>query len=70
MSEKQNETYIDDLKEIRSMMEKSSRFISLSGLSGVSAGIIALAGAVMAWWYIHNNLETSMYYEQYHHYRA
>ncbi len=61
MSEKQNENYIDDLKEIRSMMEKSSRFISLSGLSGVSAGIIALAGAVMAWWYIQNNLETSMY---------
>ena len=61
MSEKQNENYIDDLKEIRSMMEKSSRFISLSGLSGVSAGIVALAGAVMAWWYIQNNLETSMY---------
>lgn len=61
MAENQNENYIDDLKEIRSMMEKSSRFISLSGLSGVSAGIIALAGAVMAWWYIQNNLETSMY---------
>ncbi len=61
MAENQNENYIDDLKEIRSMMEKSSRFISLSGLSGVSAGIIALAGAVLAWWYIQNNLETSMY---------
>lgn len=70
MSEKQNENYIDDLKEIRSMMEKSSRFISLSGLSGVSAGIVALAGAVMAWWYIQNNLETSIHYEQYHHNRA
>lgn len=61
MEEKQNHEYLDDLKEIRSMMEKSSRFISLSGLSGVSAGIIALCGAVVAWWYIHNNLQASMY---------
>lgn len=61
MSEKQNETYIDDLKEIRSMMEKSSRFISLSGLSGISAGLVALVGAVVAWWYIQNNFGTSMY---------
>jgi hypothetical protein len=36
---------IEQLKEIHSMMERSSRFISLSGLSGISAGIIALAGA-------------------------
>lgn len=36
---------IDQIKEIHSMMERSSRFISLSGLSGISAGIIALAGA-------------------------
>ena len=31
------------------MMEKSSRFISLSGLSGVMAGIYALIGAYVAW---------------------
>ncbi len=61
MSEKQNENYLQDIKEIRSMMEKSSRFISLSGLSGISAGIVALAGAVLASWYIKNNLQTSMY---------
>lgn len=36
---------IEQLKEIHTMMERSSRFISLSGLSGISAGIIALAGA-------------------------
>ena len=40
-----NQNAIDDLKEIRSMMEKSSRFISLSGLSGVMTGIYAFAGA-------------------------
>ncbi|UYZ63184.1 hypothetical protein [Hymenobacter weizhouensis] len=33
------------LTEIRAIMERSSRFISLSGLSGVGAGMVALAGA-------------------------
>jgi hypothetical protein len=36
------------LQDIKQMMEKSSRFISLSGLSGVAAGICALAGAAVA----------------------
>lgn len=40
-----SKNYQKDLEHIRSMMEKSSRFISLSGLSGVSAGIVALLGA-------------------------
>ncbi|MFV0606742.1 MAG: hypothetical protein ACK5NK_12965 [Niabella sp.] len=39
----------DDLQHIRQMMEQSSRFISLSGLSGVVAGVIALAGAGLAY---------------------
>lgn len=40
------------LHDIRSMMEKSSRFVSLSGLSGVAAGICALAGAIIAQPYV------------------
>jgi uncharacterized membrane protein YgdD (TMEM256/DUF423 family) len=40
--------HLDSLKEIKSMMEKSSRFVSLSGLSGISAGICALIGAALA----------------------
>ncbi|HTR31330.1 MAG TPA: hypothetical protein VMH27_18790 [Puia sp.] len=39
---------LEALQDIRRMMERSSRFISLSGLSGVSAGICALAGAWIA----------------------
>ena len=35
----------DTLRDIKQMMERSSRFISLSGLSGVAAGICALVGA-------------------------
>lgn len=40
------------IDEIRNLMERSSRFISLSGLSGISAGIIALIGAVFAFFYL------------------
>lgn len=43
-----NEKYLRDISEIKQMMNRSSRFISLSGLSGVFAGIYAIAGAVAA----------------------
>ena len=39
------EQSINDLQHIKKMMERSSRFISLSGLSGISAGLCALIGA-------------------------
>lgn len=41
------------LKDIKQMMERSSRFISLSGLSGIAAGTCALIGAYFA----HNVIE-------------
>lgn len=37
------------LTEIRDLMERSSKFLSLSGLSGVFAGIFALIGAAVAY---------------------
>jgi len=39
---------LEDLQHIKKMMERSSRFISLSGLSGIAAGICALGGAWFA----------------------
>lgn len=42
---------LNDLAEIRLMMERSSRFLTLSGLSGVFAGIYALIGAGAAYFY-------------------
>jgi hypothetical protein len=39
----------DDLASIRSLMERSSKFISLSGLSGILAGVYALLGAAAAY---------------------
>ncbi len=44
----ENEKYLRDISEIKNMMNRSSRFISLSGLSGVFAGIYAIVGAVVA----------------------
>lgn len=41
-----SKNYQDELAHIRQMMERSSRFISLSGLSGVVAGIVALLGSI------------------------
>lgn len=41
-----------ELAEIKSMMERSTRFLSLSGLSGVLAGIYALIGAGITWYWI------------------
>lgn len=37
-----------DLAHIRGLMERSTRFLSLSGLSGVFAGVVALVGALAA----------------------
>ncbi len=37
-----------ELAHIRGLMERSTRFLSLSGLSGVVAGIVALGGAALA----------------------
>lgn len=41
---KTEEDYMQDLREIRSIMERSTKFLSLSGISGVLAGLYALAG--------------------------
>ncbi|AXY75359.1 hypothetical protein D3H65_15810 [Paraflavitalea soli] len=49
--------YIQDIAEMRSMMERSSKFMSLSGLAGVMAGIYALAGAWIAWQFFGFNPE-------------
>lgn len=44
---------LETLTEIKQLMERSSRFISLSGLSGVFAGLYALVGALAAYLRFH-----------------
>lgn len=48
---------LEDLQHIKKMMERSSRFISLSGLSGISAGFCALLGAWIAKPYVMGHKE-------------
>ncbi len=48
----------DDLASIRNIMEKSSKFISLSGLSGILAGVYALIGAAAAY-YVATSMRSS-----------
>lgn len=47
-----NNKYLNDITEIKNMMNQSSRFISLSGLSGILAGIYSLIGA----WFAYNTI--------------
>jgi hypothetical protein len=60
---KKNATSIEDIKTIRKMMEESTRFLSLSGLSGIFAGFFAIAGALIAYFLILNN--GSIHYDEY-----
>ena len=47
--------HLESLKDIKQLMDKSSRFISLSGLSGVAAGVCALVAAWLAQRKLHEN---------------
>jgi hypothetical protein len=54
---------LEAIQDIKQMMERSSRFISLSGWSGVAAGCCALAGAAWAYSVIgprHDILESTI----------
>jgi len=42
--------HLKDISEIRNLMEKNSKFLSLSGLSGISAGVCGLIGMAIAWY--------------------
>lgn len=53
--------YLKDIIEIKSIMNKSARFISLSGLSGILAGIYALIGAFSANYILTNYQVTDSY---------
>ena len=53
------EKQLEDIKAIREMMEKSSKFLSLSGFSGILAGVTATVGAAFAWFYLLRNPEVT-----------
>jgi uncharacterized membrane protein len=59
----ETDKHIETLSDIRNMMERSTRFVSLSGLSGVFVGLFALAGAWRAYRYVDSYNSSLAYYE-------
>jgi len=57
----QNKTYQKDIESIRELMERSVKFLSLSGLSGILAGVYALTGATVAYFIIQDPNNTASY---------
>ncbi|GAA4100677.1 hypothetical protein [Mucilaginibacter panaciglaebae] len=55
-----NKDIYDDISSIKTIMERSTKFISLSGLSGILAGIYALIGAGVAYILIPNYSTNSL----------
>ena len=53
--------HLENLAAVRDIMERSSRFISLSGLSGIWAGITAIISSMIAYVYMN---EQGLTYEQ------
>ncbi|MBL7873860.1 MAG: hypothetical protein JNM78_19750 [Cyclobacteriaceae bacterium] len=49
-----NPDYQKDIESIRQMMERSVKFLSLSGLSGILSGVYALSGAALAYSILYN----------------
>ena len=60
----QQQEQLDSIKAIRSMMERSSRFLSLSGLSGVIVGLMAIAGVLIAYAFLGLDIDAPGYYHK------
>lgn len=58
---KNKQDYIRDIAEIRSMMERSSKFLSLSGWAGILAGVYALTGASISYMFFDFNPDKLFY---------
>ncbi len=58
----QQQEQLDSIKAIRSMMERSSRFLSLSGFSGVIVGLMAIVGVMVAYAFLGLDIDQPGYY--------
>lgn len=58
-----SQAQLETLQEIRALMERSSRFISLTGLSGVIAGISALCGIMAIYLYFDLSIDSRAFYQ-------
>jgi hypothetical protein len=61
----QEKDIYSELSSIRNLMERSTKFISLSGLSGIMAGVYALIGAYFGYKLVYGNSTTLDYRQSY-----
>lgn len=61
MDKKQDQ--LAELREIRNLMERSSRFLSLSGIAGIIVGVVAIAGVAAAYAFLGLGLNEPGYYQ-------
>ncbi len=59
----QKQEQLEALKDIRSMMERTSRFLSLSGFAGIIVGFLAIGGVVVAYSYLGIKIDEAGYYK-------
>jgi hypothetical protein len=59
----ENQNYLKDIRDIKAMMSKSSQFLSLSGLSGILAGVYALIGSYFAYSILNTEIVTRNAYD-------
>jgi len=53
--------YLKDITEIKNLMNRSSKFLSLSGLSGILAGVYAVLGAAIAYFFLFPRINKTLY---------
>ncbi|MFN5423315.1 MAG: hypothetical protein ACK5AO_08615 [bacterium] len=53
---------LDAIKDIRNIMERSTRFLSLSGLSGAFVGLLSLLAVTIIYWLFDLNSANTPYY--------
>jgi len=61
----QEKDIYSELSSIRNLMERSTKFISLSGLSGIMAGVYALIGAYAGYKIVYGNSTNLDYRDHY-----
>lgn len=65
LSKMQEKDIYSELSSIRNLMERSTKFISLSGLSGIMAGVYALIGAYAGYKIVYGNSTNLDYRDHY-----
>lgn len=57
--------HLDNLQEVKQLMDKNARFLSLSGFSGIFAGFFALIGAAIIYYSLFESFSFSAYSDRF-----